>query len=552
MASMPPQPPGTPPPPGRPPGPPPYGVPYGANPRDYWRYQKETNRAAWRAQRDAWRAQRDALRAQSRASRVQSIAGPIILIAIGIVALLMITGRLEAYVFWDWFGRYWPVLLIGIGLVALAEWAIDLRSEQPRSRRYGGYVWLVVLLIIVGASTSGIHHVWGPLQSQFDDNDDSDSFNPFRQPQHDLDQQVLSTQIPVNAQIEVQDPHGDVSIAAGDDSKMQVSAHQIAYANSDNEAKKIFDQQQAHVTVTGNSVLVKVEGSAKGRTNLTLTVPRTASVNVNSERGGVTVAGLTGNVDAQLQHGDMETTGITGNVHAHLSRQGDFSAHDINGDVTLEGNGSNLTISDVHGKVTVQGEYSGDIHLERVDQAVAFHSSRTDLELGRLPGDMSMSLDSLHVTQVAGPVRVVTHSKDIEMTQVYGDTHIEDKDARVELDMAGSFPVDVKNNKGDIEISLPPNASLKVDGRAHNGDIVSDFPLTISGDDNKTISGSIGKGGAQLTLSTENGDLHLRKGTDAPPLPAASDVPKAPRVPKAPSVPHLKNPKGQAEAPVAQ
>ena len=56
MASTPPQPPsGNPPgrPPGQPPGQPsygpPYGVPYGANPRDYWRYQKEQNKAAWRA-----------------------------------------------------------------------------------------------------------------------------------------------------------------------------------------------------------------------------------------------------------------------------------------------------------------------------------------------------------------------------------------------------------------------------------------------------------------------------------------------------------------------
>ena len=53
MASMPPPPPGRPPgpPSGPPPNMPPYGVPYGANPRDYWRYQKEQNKAAWRAQR---------------------------------------------------------------------------------------------------------------------------------------------------------------------------------------------------------------------------------------------------------------------------------------------------------------------------------------------------------------------------------------------------------------------------------------------------------------------------------------------------------------------
>src|SRR5580700_4431408 len=98
MASTQPPPGGYPPgrPPGAPQGTPPYGAPYTGDPRYYWRYQKEQNKAAWRAQRDMWRAQRDALRAQNRAMRVPSVAGPIILISVGIIALLLITGRIEA------------------------------------------------------------------------------------------------------------------------------------------------------------------------------------------------------------------------------------------------------------------------------------------------------------------------------------------------------------------------------------------------------------------------------------------------------------------------
>ena len=390
MASMPP-------PPGRPPGQPPYGPPpgqqysqpYVGDPRDYWRFQKEQRKAAFRAQRESWRAQRDVLRAQNRAMRVPSLAGPVILIAVGIVALLLVTGRIPAEIFWNGFSHWWPLLLIGLGLIALVEWAIDLRSDQPRVRRYGGFIWLALLVIAIGTSASGWQHFWGPLRAQFGDNND-DFFNAFGQPQHDLDQAVLDTQIPANAQVEIQNPRGDVSIVAGDDTNISVRAHQVAFASNDSEANKIFDSQRAHVTVTGNAVLVKVDGNQSGRTNLTITLPKAVSVNVNTGHGGVTVAGLLGNVDAEVQHGDLETTAIKGHVHAHLSTHGDFSAHDIQGDLSLDGDGGDLTLSDIHGKVTVQGEYSGDIHLERVDQAVHFHSSRTDMELGRLPGDMSM------------------------------------------------------------------------------------------------------------------------------------------------------------------
>jgi DUF4097 and DUF4098 domain-containing protein YvlB len=557
MASTPPPPGGNPPgrPPGQPPYGPPYGTPYGGDPRDYWRYQKEQNKAAWRAQRDVWRAQRDALRAQNRALRVPSVAGPVILISVGIIALLLITGRIDGDQFWTWYGHWWPLLLIGIGLVALAEWAIDLRRDRPPARRFGGYVGIIIFLVILGCSASGWHRFWGPLRAQFGDEND-DFFNSLGEPQHDLDQPVLDTKIPANAQIEIQNPRGDISITAGDDANLSVHAHQVAFASSDAGAKKIFDSQQAHVTVSGNAVVVKVDGNSSGRTNLTLTVPRSASVNVTAGHGGVTVAGLGGNVDVEVQHGDLETTAIQGHVHARLSNHGDFSAHDIQGDVTVEGNGGDVTISDIHGKIDLQGDYTGDTHLERADQSVHFHSSRTDLELARLPGDLSLNGDSLHATQVVGPVRVVcSRSKDIEMSQVYGDTYIEDRDARVELDMAGSYPVEVKNEKGDVEVSLPPNAAQTVDARTHNGDIVSDFALEISGDNDKTMTGNIGKGGPKLVLSTEHADLRLRKGDEVAPLSSLSVPPKAPAAPKAPpapGVPHLKPSKGAEATPVTQ
>jgi DUF4097 and DUF4098 domain-containing protein YvlB len=535
----------------------PYGqIPYGANPKDYWRYQKEHNKAAWRAQRDAWRAQRDLLRAQNRSNRATSVVGPIILITVGVIALLLVTGHLNADQFWTVVEKYWPMLLIGLGVVALAEWAVDLRRENPPSRQWGGYVWLVILLVLLGTGRAGWHRWWGPLHAEMGDNGD-DFFNALGQAEHDSDQPAINSKIPANAQIDIENPRGNISITAGDDAEVGVKAHQIAYANTDADAQKIFNSEQAHVTVSGSAVVVKVDSNSSGRTNLVLTVPRTASINVTTGHGGLTVAGLAGNVDAQIQHGDMETTAIQGHVHAHLSNHGDFSAHDIQGDVTVEGDGGDVTISDVHGKVTLQGDYTGDTHLERVDQAVHFHSSRTDLEFARLPGDMSLNSDSIHATSVVGPVRVIlSSSKDIEMSQVYGDTQIEDHDGRVELDMAGSYVVEVKDRKGDVEISLPPGAAQTVDARTHNGDIVSDFPLEISGDDDKTATGTIGKGGPKLTLSTEHADLRIRKEDEAPgPMPAASSAiktPAEPKAPPAPGAPHLKPSKGETPAPVAQ
>ena len=141
-----------------PPGTPYGGPPFGGDPRDYWRFQKEQRKAAWRAQQANWKAQREVLRAQNRANRVPSIAGPILLISVGVVFLLLMTGRLDADVFWGWYRHWWPLLLIGIGLVALGEWALDLRRDSPRARHFGGYGGLVVLLAILGIGAAGAAH----------------------------------------------------------------------------------------------------------------------------------------------------------------------------------------------------------------------------------------------------------------------------------------------------------------------------------------------------------------------------------------------------------
>ena len=91
-------------------------------------------------------------------------------------------------------------------------------------------------------------------------------------------------------------------------------------------------------------------------------------------------------------------------------------------------------------------------------------------------------------------MRVVTHSKDIDLSQIYGDSYVEDRDGRIAVEPAGDYAVEAKNSKGDVEVTLPPNASATVNARTHNGDIMTEFGLTVSGDESKTVSGKIGSG----------------------------------------------------------
>ena len=144
--------------------PPPY------SPQDA-RWQARQMRDAAKAQRQQWkaqaRAQRDYYKAAWRGARRPSFVGPVILLAVGVLALLLCTGRMDAVVFWAWYAKWWPMLIIVLGGLLLAEYFIDWNTPWVGHRPMGGIVWLVIFMIFLGfISREG--HLVGPFAWNFD------------------------------------------------------------------------------------------------------------------------------------------------------------------------------------------------------------------------------------------------------------------------------------------------------------------------------------------------------------------------------------------------
>jgi DUF4097 and DUF4098 domain-containing protein YvlB len=78
----------------------------------------------------------------------------------------------------------------------------------------------------------------------------------------------------------------------------------------------------------------------------------------------------------------------------------------------------------------------------------------------------------------------------------------------------GTWPnaIEFKTVNGTITLDLPANLSTQVTADTFNGDISSEFPLSVlrtSG--RKHLSGTIGSGGRELLLKTLNGSINLRR-----------------------------------------
>ena len=525
------------PPPYPPPGAP-SGPPYGND----WKYQRRILKEQARAQRDMLRAQRDAYRYQARGMRRSSILGPLVLISVGIVFLLIQTGRIQAYRFWEWYGRFWPFLLVGAGVIMLLEWAFDQYmqsdSTQPQYRRRvgGGVFTLLLLLGLTGVVLSGIRA--GGHSKLFDGMSiNQDNLDEFLGDKHESDQSIAQS-FPAGASFTVDNPRGDVTISGtSDDNQIHVDVHKEVYTRSDSDADAKAQRLNPRLNANGNNVTLTVPSIEGGRADLTITVPAGVSPTVNANHGDVKISSIKGAVLVTANHGDIELSAITGPMIARINNgDSSFSAHSGTGALTIEGHGRDTTLSDLSGPVTMTGEFFGDTHFEHIRGPIKFHTSRTDFQLGRLDGEIEISNNSdLSASDALGPVTLTTRNRNINFERIGGDVSITNRNGSVDVTSAPPLSnVTIENRNGSVSVAVPEQSSFNYQFDATNGDIESDFSeikVPEGGMQKKTMSGTVGKGGALLNISTSQGDISVKKGSIMPLPPMPPPPPKLTALP---------------------
>jgi len=475
--------------------------------------------------------------------RNRSFAGPFVLIVVGIVFLLgtmrvLSVGRLAHL-----FASYWPVLLIIWGVIKLVE-HMQAQREGTRSSGIGaGGVVLVVMIVVFGLVATQLERVnWSGLRDQIDI-DDPDISHIFGGDTFNFND-TLEQDFPVGASLKVIDTRGAVSVHASDDKKITVVVRKRVGADNQGDADKYNGQTKPTITVIGGLVTVDAKAEAAGDhpvdVDLDISLPRKAPVTITSRRGDVNVSGREGDVDVSAQHSDTSIDDITGNVKVSQEK-GSAKIEQISGDVHVEGRLNEVSVSDVRGSLQLDGEFQESIKLERIAKSVTFKSSRTDMEFSRITGSLDLDSDDLHAEDVTGPVHLTTRSKNIRLEAVSGDVRLQDDNGAVELGMRTVGNIQIDNRSGDVQLSLPDKAGFRLDARAHDGEIQSDFSeLKINNDEHESrANGSVGNGSSHIVVNNEHDGIEIRKASAAAPAPPAP--PATPAKPAGKSLPAPKD-----------
>lgn len=191
---------------------------------------------------------------------------------------------------------------------------------------------------------------------------------------------------------------------------------------------------------------------------------------------------------------------------------------------TQEGDIDVSDVAEVHAASS-----NGDISLRRVARAVEASSMSGDVTLRDAGGhvrlnSISGSIEAINVSASdAGDfIQAKTVSGDVTLEGI-GPARVEAKTISGQLNMTGQLApgghYDFNTTSGDITLTLPENASFKVDAQVFTaGEISTNFPLKLAGKmpgstpaSSDHVVGTYGTGDASINLNSFSGTLRLRK-----------------------------------------
>ena len=517
-----------------PPAPPqgsPFGGPVGGNARDQARTarrqarsERKQGRTEWKQERSARKQARSLHSQQRRSLRRTSLLAPLLLLALGITALLIRAGHPPLAAFFSWYGRWWPLLLLFAGLFLLVEWACDfflLTGHTPAvPRRLGaGATLLLIALSLFGTGTHSVRetqHLFG-TDVHFGLGD----FEQLLAQKHESSKTV-DTAFPAGTRLSVDNPHGNITvIGSSEDGQIHVVVNKQVYTDFDNDASQQEQQLDPQISLSGGTLQVTIPRLVGATADLTITLPTSGSASLNAQHGSVDVSALHAPVTITADHGDITCKDVTGVVNVQISHNdSSVTASDITGDVTVRGHAQDLNLTGVHGQVSLEGEFFGNTHLERLHGPVAFRTRRSQLTLGQLLGQVDISPDSeLTGSQIVGPLSLHTSSRNVSFDRVAGDVSI--TNSRGSVNVTSSAPlgsIDVQNRDGAVTLTLPEHAGLTLDASTHGGRIDTDLGLdSTSQNGGQTLQGTVYGGGARVTVRTSHLDIDIHQGNVQPP-----------------------------------
>jgi DUF4097 and DUF4098 domain-containing protein YvlB len=412
----------------------------------------------------------------------------------------------------------WPVLLILWGVAKLVDYLAAERDGQARGSflSAGEAVLLVLIVLVLGGF---VFRDW--IRDHYPD------IGVRMPPFHDSysqTRQLTPQTIPVGARVVIEIDRGDISLRGVNGNDLGASVRQSAWGRSESVARQSIGDVDLVIEQQGGAYLIHRSQRAGPRmrvsSDLDVQVPSTSSVVAHTAHGDIHAFGIGANLEVRTEGGDVEVHDAGANV-AITMQHGDARITRVRGSVRVSGGGGDVEISDVAGDATVDGIFPGCGTVRNVKGTTRCTSPWWEVSVGQLTGSLEGDTGDIKISGAAGDVRIATHNKDLELDDVSGRLDLTNVhgDVSVHYSAPPRADVNIANDSGDVELTLPGNSRFVVSAVSRAGEVQSDFTApslqNTSDEGSGRLTGEFGGKSAtpapRITVATSYGTVHLRR-----------------------------------------
>ena len=355
---------------------------------------------------------------------------------------------------------------------------------------------------------------------------------------YSYDVDVTPVKIPANARVLVHNGRGDITVRGSDEGEIRVTAKKTARSWSESEADRIAKPVSVVISQNGDGFEVHPAGYDLGDSrisvDLEVAVPKKAVLSVKTDKGDVTVTGISADLSVSDGNGDVDVRGTQGDVNVEMHK-GDTKISDTQGDVKVSGKGGEIEVNDTTGSLTVDGDFYGPVRADKAAKGVRMISVKTDLTIAALAGHLEAGSGNLDIVDVPGNLTLRTRDAEISVDNPGGKVNIDNRNAEINVRFSSAPKEDVQitNSSSAVSVTLPGSASFEITADCHNCEIDSEFQgLTVSktaGGDSH-LAGKYGNGkAAKINLKTSYGNISVHRTSMEMPV----------RPPEPPRPPHV-------------
>jgi len=393
------------------------------------------------------------------------------------------------------FADYWPLLLVLWGVFKVYQ-----RFARPSRARVGAFeIVLLVLLVISGLSLSAARRLLEEVSGEkLEDIVGLGTASLVGAPAHRFAGEARF-ELGAAGEVAIVNPGGYVKVQGGEGTEIEVQLTKRVHHVSESEASAIADGVELDFDASGpvaRLAVVLPEGKTPVECDLSVRLPKGASVAIENRRGrvsafdiegpvrietahdGIEAGNLTGGLKATTRHGEIRVTGVSGTVEL-VNRGGAIVAEDVEGDLRAETSHGRLLAEDVTGKASLENRHA-PVQASRIGGEVRVTAQHAEVSIETAGASVAVnnSHGSIFVRDVRGPLTIEATNAPIQARDIAGDVKIVNRDEAVTLvGVRGSArvtsplsqvtveeiegPLDIESSHDDVRI-LAFGSSLSV------------------------------------------------------------------------------------------